>query len=78
MLPAPLAPVEEVVEMRSTLVALLARGLPDLPAKCRQAFELSRFDGLTYDQIAARMGISTKRVEKHISPALSTLRTATS
>ena len=29
MLRAPLAPVEEVVEMRSMLVAVLARGLPD-------------------------------------------------
>lgn len=77
-LQAPLPPVEEVVEMRSTLVAVLARGVPGLPAKCRQAFELNRFDGLTYDQIAARMGISIKMVEKHISRALSTLRAATS
>jgi DNA-directed RNA polymerase specialized sigma24 family protein len=37
MLPAPLVPVEEVVEMRSMLVAVLARGLPGLPTTCRQA-----------------------------------------
>jgi RNA polymerase sigma factor (sigma-70 family) len=42
-----------------------------LPPKCRQAFLLSRAEGMTYPQIARHCGISVKMVEKHISYALS-------
>lgn len=41
-----------------------------LPRKCRIAFELSRFDGLTYSEIAKRMKISNSAVEKHVSEAI--------
>jgi len=45
-----------------------------LPERRREAFELSRYDGLTYREIADVMGISTKTVENHIRLALSDLR----
>jgi len=53
-------------------VRLLIDGLP---AQCKEAFLLSREHHLTYQQIADRMGVSVKTVEKHISRALQILRT---
>lgn len=70
------AGVDEIADARQTLDVLLKRTLLELPPKCRLAFKLSRFDGLTYPQIAAKMGISTKMVEKHISRALLACRAA--
>jgi RNA polymerase sigma-70 factor (ECF subfamily) len=69
-------PVEEIVDARRSLDLLLRRTLVELPPKCRLAFKLSRFDGLTYPQVAARMGISVKMVEKHVSRALLACRAA--
>lgn len=45
-----------------------------LPEKCREVFELSRFGGLKYGQIAEKMGISVKTVEAQMSKALAVLR----
>jgi len=45
-----------------------------LPERCRKAFEFSRIDGLTYSQIAQKMGISNKAVEALISRSLKLLR----
>jgi len=48
--------------------------IQDLPARRREAFQLSRFDGLSYQEIAQVMGLSERTVEQHIRLALSTLR----
>ena len=48
----------------------MGRVLSMLPPKCRQAFELRKFDGLSQREIAARMGISQSTVEKHLIKAL--------
>jgi len=45
-----------------------------LPEKCREIFELNRFDGLTYGEIAEKLGISVKTVENQMSKALRILR----
>lgn len=45
-----------------------------LPPKCRTVFVMSRFEGLSYVEIAARLNISTAMVQKHISKALLRLR----
>ncbi|MFC5373185.1 RNA polymerase sigma factor [Brevundimonas faecalis] len=42
-------------------------GMPD---RRREAFLLHRIDGLSYPQIARRMGVTVKAVEKHISAAM--------
>ena len=48
--------------------------LQALPEKCRQIFELNRFDGLKYSEIAAQLEISVKTVENQMSKALRILR----
>jgi RNA polymerase sigma factor (sigma-70 family) len=49
---------------------LLYDTIEQLPPRCRQVFLLSRFENMTYPQIAEHCGISVKMVEKHISRAL--------
>ncbi len=44
--------------------------LKAMPPKPRQAFILSRMDGLTYKEIARHMAVSVKSVEKYMSDAL--------
>lgn len=45
-----------------------------LPEKCLAVFRLSRIDGLKNREIAEKLGISLKAVEKHISKALQIYR----
>ena len=45
-----------------------------LPSKCKIIFNLSRFEELTYNEIASQLGISSKTVENQISKALKILR----
>lgn len=45
-----------------------------LPKQQRIAFELSRLEGLTHQQIAEEMGISPNTVKNHITQALAYLR----
>lgn len=47
----------------------------ELPVKCREVFELSRFQNMRYQQIAIQLGISVKTVETQMSRALNHLRT---
>jgi RNA polymerase sigma-70 factor, ECF subfamily len=67
----PPAAVEEE-ELRTAIRRVIAA----LPPKAREAFELSRRDGLSYTEIAEVMGISRKTVEVHIGRALAVLRPA--
>ncbi len=58
-------------EKRLQQVEAIILGLPD---KCREVFVLSRFEGLSYAEIALRLDISVAMVQKHISKALLRLR----
>jgi RNA polymerase sigma-70 factor (ECF subfamily) len=69
-------PVEAIIDARQAVNTLLKRTITQLPPKCRLAFMLSRFDGMSYPQIAERMDISVKMVEKHITKALLACRAA--
>jgi RNA polymerase sigma-70 factor, ECF subfamily len=45
-----------------------------LPFERRKVFIMSRYDGLTYNQIAEKLEISVKTVENQVGKALKTLR----
>lgn len=48
--------------------------IDELPPRCRAVFKLSRFEDMTYQQIADQMDISIKTVENQMSKALKYLR----
>ena len=52
------------------LKSLITQALSELPFEQRRAFEMSRFEGKTYEQIARETGVSVKTVEYRISQAL--------
>lgn len=64
---------ERVVEARQRL-DLLMSAVQRLPRRTRAVLVLSRFEHMTYSQIAAELGISVSAVEKHISKALRELQ----
>ena len=48
--------------------------IEDLPERQREAFELSRYEGLYHHEIAGVMQVSVKTVNNHLTAALKTLR----
>jgi RNA polymerase sigma-70 factor (ECF subfamily) len=52
----------------------LQQWIDDLPERQREAFRLSRFDGLTHAEIADVMNIKPRTVTNHVTKALQTLR----
>jgi RNA polymerase sigma-70 factor (ECF subfamily) len=52
----------------------LTHALNQLPVQCRTIFQLSRFEGLKYQEIATQLDISIKTVETQMSIALKRLR----
>ena len=49
-------------------------GQVDLPENYRQAFEMNRFQDMTYKEIASHLNISSKTVDYRIQQALKILR----
>jgi len=52
----------------------LKQALDELPDRCRAIFQLSRFGGLKYREIAEQLGLSVKTVEAQVGKALTQLR----
>ena len=59
---------------RRQLSADIDKAVAELPEQMRKIFELSRYEGLKYAEIAARLDLSVKTVETQISRALVKLR----
>lgn len=57
------------------LEAIFQTSLNKLPDRCREVFELSRFDGLKNKEIAKQLSISEKTVENQMTKALRILKT---
>jgi RNA polymerase sigma-70 factor (ECF subfamily) len=58
----------------SEIQQALQAAVASLPDRCREAFELSRVQGLSYAEIARVMDISVKTVEAQMGKALRLLR----
>ncbi len=58
------------------LEAKIHHAINGLPERCRVVFTLSRFEDMSYQQIADELNISIKTVENQISKALKILRVA--
>lgn len=56
------------------LKSAIDKAIAELPDQMRKIFELSRYHGLKYADIASRLNISVKTVETQISRALSRLK----
>lgn len=60
----------EVMELKDRIHAII----DDLPERCRMIFGMSRFEEMSYKEIAAALDISVKTVENQMSKALKILR----
>jgi RNA polymerase sigma-70 factor (ECF subfamily) len=54
----------------------IEQAIDELPERCRLIFSLSRFEDMSYQQIADELDISIKTVENQMSKALKLLRSA--
>lgn len=57
------------------LSKVIEDAINSLPGQCKEIFMMSRFDNMKYHEIADKMGISVKTVEKKMSISLEILRT---
>jgi len=69
-LPEQQAPSPETQLMLIEALVRIDAMLDGLPAKARSAFLLSRLDGLNYNEIAERLGVSLSSVEKYMASAI--------
>lgn len=67
------APSAEAVVAGRQRLASLTTAVARLPDKTRTVFSLHKFEGLSYAEVAIRLGISRSSVEKHMMDALRTL-----
>ncbi|MBV6644851.1 MAG: RNA polymerase sigma-70 factor [Cyclobacteriaceae bacterium] len=66
--------ITEIVEDSDQLRKVINSAISELPAKCKEIFMMSRYEGLTYDEIAEEMSLSKKTVENQMGIALKKLR----
>lgn len=53
---------------------LIAQAIESMPPQCQKVFKLSRFEELSYAEIAAQMNIALKTVENQMGKALRMMR----
>lgn len=59
----------EVIELR-----LIEAALGELPGPCREAFLLGRVEELSHAEIAGRLGVSVRTIDRYVAKALAHLR----
>jgi RNA polymerase sigma-70 factor (ECF subfamily) len=64
----------ENVYLRKELRIRILESIEALPPRAREVFIMSRNQGMSNDEIADKLQISKRTVEKHISQALKALR----
>ncbi len=69
LLPEPASISAEEREIILETLQQLDKMLDAMPARMRQAFLLSRLDGLTYQQIADQLGVSLRSVKRYMQQA---------
>ncbi|BBK43561.1 DNA-directed RNA polymerase sigma-70 factor [Allostella vacuolata] len=62
-------PLPEAVVSGRDELASIREALLELPERTRQVFALARIEGLIYQDVADRLGISTSSVQKHLMMA---------
>ena len=67
--------IDQALVDESMIKKAIIEGLTHLKPKNRQIFELNKFEGLTYKEIAEHLDISERAVEDNIARALKSLRT---
>ena len=70
LLPEPVWPSEEERALIVETLLLLDAMLAELGSKVREVFILSQFEGLTYTQIAERLGLSLRTVNNYMVKAV--------
>ena len=68
------ASVFETADEDSKLLAPLKKWIEELPDRQKEAFKLSRYEGLMHDEIADIMEVSPRTVNNHIGAALTNLQ----
>jgi RNA polymerase sigma-70 factor (ECF subfamily) len=63
----------EAINMQE-LNEIINKTLNSLPERCRNIFQLNRYDGLKYREIAEKLDLSIKTVEANMGKALKLLR----
>ena len=66
--------VDDDNESRSFVWARLWAAIDSLPKKRKEVLLLNKRDGMSYSEIASKLGISENTVHNHITKALKTLR----
>ena len=56
------------------ITSVAERAIQNLPAQRQLVYNLSRKDGLTYEEIGTQLGISSRTVEAHLRKALKSIR----
>jgi len=72
--PLPLQADGEGIMIGNELNDQIHKAINSLPPRCRAVFQLSRFEEMSYQEIAHEMGISIKTVEHQMGKALKVLR----
>lgn len=65
---------EPYVLIEEELKTKIEKTIQSLPDRCREVFILSRMDGLKNKEIAEKLDINIKNIERHLSRAMQTFR----